>query len=45
MMKIKADTPFGQVKLCDLKSWFGRRNYNPRAIVQAVSRGKLDISP
>ncbi|XKL69027.1 hypothetical protein PGB90_006796 [Kerria lacca] len=35
----KPDTPFGQVKLCDLKSWFGRRNYNPRAIVQAVSRG------
>jgi len=34
----KADTPLAEVKLGQLGSWFGRRNYHPVAITQAVSR-------
>lgn len=38
---ISADTPFGQLKLTEVGAWFGRRNKNPRALVGAVSRGKM----
>ncbi|KAI5724114.1 putative ATP synthase subunit f, mitochondrial [Diaphorina citri] len=34
----KPDTPLGQVKLGELGSWFGRRNYSPRAMTAATSR-------
>jgi len=33
-----ADTPFTQVKLGELGSWFARRNKSPAAAVQAISR-------
>lgn len=33
-----ADTPFSQVKLGELGSWFGRRNKSPQAFVAACSR-------
>lgn len=34
----KPDTPFAQVKLGELGSWFARRNKSPRAMVGAISR-------
>ncbi|XP_075231358.1 ATP synthase, subunit F [Lycorma delicatula] len=34
----KPDTPFGQVKLSELVSWFSRRDKHPRAAVAAISR-------
>lgn len=33
-----ADTPFGEVKISELPSWFGRRNMSPVAITQACGR-------
>lgn len=38
---ITADTPFAQVKLGELGSWFARRNKSPRAMVGAISRGMI----
>lgn len=38
---ISADTPFGQLKLNEIGAWLGRRNKNPRALVGAISRGKI----
>ncbi|XP_022916808.1 putative ATP synthase subunit f, mitochondrial [Onthophagus taurus] len=34
----KPDTPFGQVKLGELGSWFGRRTKSPQAVAGACSR-------
>ncbi|XP_018566403.1 putative ATP synthase subunit f, mitochondrial [Anoplophora glabripennis] len=34
----KPDTPFSQVKLGELASWFGRRSKHPSAAAGAVSR-------
>jgi len=34
----KKDTPFGQVKLGELGSWFARRDISPTAAGRAVSR-------
>ncbi|KAK9500645.1 hypothetical protein O3M35_001873 [Rhynocoris fuscipes] len=34
----KPDTPFGEVKLGELGSWFARRNKSPQAVAGAVSR-------
>ncbi|XP_052130070.1 putative ATP synthase subunit f, mitochondrial [Frankliniella occidentalis] len=35
----KPDTALSQVKLGELSGWLMRRNFHPRAIVQAGSRG------
>lgn len=35
----KPDTPFGDVLLGDLGGWFHRRDKNPRAWIQCISRG------
>lgn len=37
----KADTPFGQLKLNEIGSWFGRRNKTPSAFMGACSRGNF----
>ncbi|XP_043483650.1 putative ATP synthase subunit f, mitochondrial [Leptopilina heterotoma] len=34
----KPDTPFGEVKLRELGSWFSRRQKSPQAFAQLVSR-------
>lgn len=41
MSSFLADTPFGQVKLSELGSWFARRNKGPSAFAGLFSRGKL----
>lgn len=33
------DTPFGEVKLGELGTWFSRRNKSPVAAGQAICRG------
>ncbi|XP_026319290.1 putative ATP synthase subunit f, mitochondrial [Hyposmocoma kahamanoa] len=34
----KADTPFSQLKISEIGSWFGRRNKTPAAVAGACSR-------
>uniref|UniRef100_A0A0V0G6C6 Putative mitochondrial f1f0-atp synthase n=1 Tax=Triatoma dimidiata TaxID=72491 RepID=A0A0V0G6C6_TRIDM len=34
----KADIPFGQVKLGELREWLMRRNKTPNALIAAISR-------
>lgn len=35
---IPADTPFSQLKLSEVGSWFGRRNKSPQAVAALCSR-------